>query len=108
MATDPARQTIDDVTRRRVSDLVREAVQRLNRELHYDSLRDPKRETPLFGGESSIDSLSLVSLVVELETRVEEEFGRDVVLADAGAMSSRRSPYRTVGSLTDLVLERLA
>lgn len=73
----------------------------------YDTLRDVSDHTPLFGGDDSIDSLSLVTLVATLEREVERTLGARVVLADERAMSQRRSPFRTAGSLVDFICERI-
>ena len=88
-------------------EIVRAAVEEINEDLDYDSLRDVSDDTPLFGGESGIDSLSLVALVVDVETQVEDRFGKRVTLADEKAMSMRNSPYRTAGALADFIVSRL-
>ena len=87
--------------------LVKAAIEELNEELDYDSLRDVTEATPLYGGDDSIDSLSLVALVVGLEQQVEKAFGKRISLADQKAVSMRHSPYRTAGSLVDLISARL-
>lgn len=76
-------------------------------ELGYAHLREPQAGTPLYGGESGIDSLSLVRLIVALEAAAQQTFGRSVTLADERAMSLRSSPFRTAGSLAGLLAERL-
>ena len=53
----------------------------------------------LFGRGGPLDSMGLVSLIIEVETAIEERFGVSVLLADERAMSKERSPFRTVGSL---------
>jgi acyl carrier protein len=58
-------------------------------------------ETVLVGKDAVLDSLGVVSLVVEIEQRVESEHGDSVTLANDKAMSQRNSPFRTVGVLTD-------
>jgi acyl carrier protein len=93
--------------RNKIFSLVEAAIRELNEELHYDSLVNVNEDTVIFGGEDGIDSLSLAALVVGLEVEVEEEFGRQVLLADERAMSMHNSPYRTIRSLSDLILERL-
>lgn len=93
--------------REKVLELVKNAVRELNEELEYDSLRDPSEDTSVFGGDDGIDSLSLVSLIVGLEREIGAVFGKPVMLADEKAMSMRNSPYRTVGSLADLVVGKL-
>jgi acyl carrier protein len=65
-------------------------------------------ETPLFGRYGILDSLGLVHLIVLLEDRLTDLFGVKLTLADDKALSEKRSPFRTVGSLTDYVVKRLA
>ncbi len=62
--------------------------------------------TLLFGKGALLDSLALVTLVVDLEQRLEEQFGLTLTLADDRAMSQRHSPFRSVGALVDY-LEQL-
>ena len=52
-----------------------------------------------------VDSLGVVSLVVEIEQRLEGEYDLAVTLASEKAMSQRSSPFRTVGVLVDYVCE---
>ena len=64
-------------------------------------------DTKLFGGEGPLDSMALVSLVVELEEFIEDEFGITIVLADEKAMSSRTSPFSRVRYLIDYINEKI-
>ena len=91
----------------RTLELVKSAVRDLSDELGYDSLREPSKDTVLFGGADGIDSLSLVQIVAEVERLAENQFAKRVVLADDRAMSRRTSPFRTVGTLAELLEERL-
>ena len=76
-------------------------------EIGYDELRAPIAETPLFGGDAGVDSLSLVRLVAAIERAAEVRFGKNIVLADEKAMSMRNSPFRTAGALAELLYARL-
>jgi len=58
-------------------------------------------DTVLVGNDAVIDSLGAVSLIVEIEQRLESGHGVSVTLANDKAMSARISPFRTVGVLTD-------
>jgi acyl carrier protein len=87
--------------------LVKAAIEELNEELEYETLENISDTTPVFGGDDGIDSLSLVRLVVELEGAVEQQFNVHVALADEKAMSMRNSPYRSVGSLVNLIVDRV-
>jgi acyl carrier protein len=59
--------------------------------------------TSLIGRGSLLDSLGLVTLIVDLEQRLEDEYGISLTLADERAMSQKNSPFRTVRSLADYV-----
>ncbi len=61
-------------------------------------------DTALFGRGGWLDSMGLVTLVVEVEQLLAERFGLQVTLADDRAMSQRSSPFRTVGTLVAYIL----
>ena len=61
----------------------------------------------LFGGESLLDSLGLVSLIVQIEEQIEDKYVLSVVLADEKAMSRRTSPFAKVSYLVDYIFEIL-
>jgi acyl carrier protein len=61
--------------------------------------------TSLIGREAVLDSMGLVNLIVEIEQRLEEDYDIVVVLADDRAMSQRKSPFRSVQTLTDYICE---
>ncbi len=63
--------------------------------------------TPIFGRESNLDSLSLVTLLVSIEQKIEDHFKRNITIADEKALSLKNSPFKTVGSLNDYLKERL-
>lgn len=62
-------------------------------------------ETVLFGPGARLDSMGLVTLVVDVEQQLQASFGWTVTLADDRAMSQRHSPFRTVGTLRDYALQ---
>ena len=61
--------------------------------------------TKLFGAGSLIDSLTLVSFIVELETVFSTEFDKEIVLTDDRAMMRERSPFESVDELADYIVE---
>ena len=90
-----------------VLQLVLKTVSEEAEDIGYDELRSPTAETPLFGGDAGVDSLSLVRLVAAVERAAQVRFGKNIVLADERAMSMRNSPFRTAGALADLLYLRL-
>jgi hypothetical protein len=61
-------------------------------------------ETTLVGPGAAVDSVGLVSLIVDVEQRLEADHGVSVTLASDRAMSQRSSPFRTAGILADHIL----
>jgi len=93
--------------RNQVFKIIESTVTEMNEELDYDSLREVNDDTPLFGGEDGVDSLSLVSIIISIESGIFNELDKSVTLADEKAMSMHNSPYRTVGALLDFTMQRL-
>lgn len=94
--------------------IAREAVLALVKQALIDALAEKGKappadlgpDTEVFGGGALLDSLGLVTMVMELETRLEEEHGVSVVLASDKAMSRRSSPFRTLGALVDYIVQQ--
>jgi acyl carrier protein len=61
-------------------------------------------ETVIVGPEAVIDSIGVVSLIVDIEQRLEMDHQVSVTLANDRAMSQRSSPFRTPAVLTDHIL----
>jgi hypothetical protein len=61
----------------------------------------------IYGPGGSLDSLGLVNFLADLEYRLADAFGRELVLASEKAMSRSRSPFRDAHSLADYVVELL-
>jgi acyl carrier protein len=64
--------------------------------------------TRLVGGSALLDSAAVVSLIVEIEQRVDDQYGVAITIADERALSQERSPFRTVGTLADYVVRLCA
>ncbi|HLH34435.1 MAG TPA: acyl carrier protein [Alloacidobacterium sp.] len=79
----------------------------------YDELAPPVEGAPpatestrLFGG--ALDSVNVVTLIVEVEEQIAERCGASITIADDHAMSRQRSPFRTIGSLAEYVQDLMA
>jgi len=60
--------------------------------------------TCLFGAQGFLDSLRLISVVLDTEQEINDNYNLAISLADNPAVSRERSPYRSVGSLADYIL----
>jgi hypothetical protein len=61
-------------------------------------------ETRLFGPEAVLDSLSLVSVIVDIEAAISAASGREISLTDDRAMSQTMSPFSDINTLTNYIL----
>ena len=93
--------------RQQALDIISGEIAELNKQLDYETLENVTEHTEIYGGNDSIDSLSLVMLVTAVETKVNADFDAQVLLASEKAMSMRNSPYRSVGALIDFIQQEL-
>jgi acyl carrier protein len=71
---------------------------------HFEQMGSDQRvptrtDTVLFGADAVLDSLGLVNVVVAVEEKLLETYGRDIWLTDERALIQAESPYRTVETL---------
>lgn len=83
----------------RIFEIIASAVRDIGEEMEIESLQQVNEKTKLFGSGGALDSLSLVSLIADVEEKIVDTFERSIVLADERAMSQRTSPFRDVESL---------
>jgi len=62
-------------------------------------------DTVLFGTNSSLDSLSLVSVIVDLESTFSLDYDLNISLTDDRAMMREKSPFDSVASLVEYIDE---
>lgn len=65
-------------------------------------------ETLLFGRDGLLDSVALVSFILDVEEAVRQAYGVNITLADERAMSQTRSPFRRVASLANYTVQLVA
>jgi acyl carrier protein len=98
---------MNKINRELISKIVFESVKNFQNEVEYIIDLNSQEDTRLFGGNSQLDSISLVTLIVIIEEKIESEFGDTILLADEKAMSRRTSPFAKIGSLIDYIYDLL-
>ena len=93
------------ITGREVEAIIFAALGAQNAERAPDDQIEISEKTPLFAAGSRLDSLQFVSLITDVEVALNTEYGREVSLADDRALERAESPYTTVATLRDYVLE---
>lgn len=93
------------MTKQEITVIVINQVEQLNETFPEVQKITVNENTVLFGNGSSIDSLSLVSVIVDLEMLFSDEHGFDISLTDDRAMTREISPFDSVTSLVDYIFE---
>jgi acyl carrier protein len=91
--------------RQELIQLLIESVSDYFKEQSIDS--EVNESTPLFGSASQLDSMGLVHVIVDIESRLREH-NINVSLISEQAMSQRNSPFRTISTLADFILTQVA
>jgi acyl carrier protein len=91
----------------RIQQAVYRAVDELNKQLPKGISVNKSPDAVLYGKTGKLESIDVVTLIMEVEDQIKAEFGKSITIADDRAMSQENSPFLTVGSLTDYVAELL-
>lgn len=94
-------------TRDTVLDVVYQALNALNSELADGDKVEVNEKLKLFGSDASLDSLALVSVIVDVESAISDTFHLPISLTDDRAVSREISPFADVKSLVDYIMELL-
>ncbi len=95
------------INKQAVLEIIFATIDEMNETTSADDKLEKSPETHLFGRQGRLDSLGLVNFVVSLEQNIAEEFGVAVTLADEKALSRETSPFLTVDTLSDYIVEQL-
>lgn len=93
------------MNKEQVLEIVIENVKNLVETFPIDQQFNITEQTALFANGSSIDSLSLVTVIVDLETVFATDYNKEISLTDDRAMTRSISPFETVNSLVDYIVE---
>ncbi len=85
-----------------IQDVVLSALRNANLARKADAQLDVSPQAPVFGPGSPLDSLGLVSLLIDIEEAMQDR-GVEITLGDARAMSQTKSPFRSVPALVQYI-----
>ena len=88
-----------------VDTIIFRALEALNAERDSEDQIAVSSATSLFGVDAALDSLEFVSLITDVEASLNLDHGLEISLADDRAMARQQSPYATVETLRDYILE---
>ena len=91
----------------RVEKVIRSSIEQVNVGRAPDQQVSPDLSTFLAKPRGALDSLSIVELMVNLETGLEDEFGIIVSLAEVAGTPEGHDMFLTVESLTAALLQQV-
>ena len=91
----------------RISKAVFSAVDELNTQLPAGVSVEKSLDAPLYGARGKLESLDFVTLIMEVEEKINAEFGTDITIADENLLSKAKSPFSTLRTLIEYLEESL-
>jgi len=92
------------INKEEVLGVILRALQSLNDELSLEERFEAGPNTSLFGPNATLDSLALVSVIVDVEGDISSLLGRSISLTDDRAMSQEISPFDDVQTLLNYIM----
>ena len=92
----------------RIAKAVYDAVDELNEQLPSGVHVDKALDAPLYGAKGKLESLDFVTLIMEVEEKINAEFGTDITIADENLLSKEKSPFSNLETLIEYLHELLA
>lgn len=89
-----------------IFNIVLQSVQEIlaeNEDLETIPTDELNEDTHLLGQAAILDSLSLVSAIVNIEQNLNEEMGYNITIADERAMTQKNSPFKNIGTLVEYI-----
>tara|TARA_B100002051_G_C16640855_1_gene588538 strand:+ start:337 stop:636 length:300 start_codon:yes stop_codon:yes gene_type:complete len=91
-----------------INKIIVDTINEFNKDLDEKSKISTNPKKKLYGEQSNLDSLGLVSFIVGLEQNIEEAFNTTISLADEKAMSQKNNPYESIQNLKNYIQKLLS
>ena len=87
----------------KIMKIILDTVQEYNKDLNKNDHISSDLDLPIYGGQTNLDSIGLVSFIVSLEQNLEDALNKTISLADERAMSQKNNPYASLNSLCEYI-----
>src|ERR1700694_3272906 len=91
----------------RIRTAVFSAVDELNGQLPAGVSVEKSLDAPLYGAGGKLESLDFVTLIMEVEEKINAEFDTEITIADENLLSKQKSPFSTLRTLIEYLKELL-
>ena len=89
----------------KIYEIIKEAVAELNEQLEEKRKIEFSDDVRLIGRAAAVDSMDFVALITIIEELVADKLGKSIRIVSDRAFSMERSPFQSIGTLTDFVTE---
>jgi hypothetical protein len=96
-----------EILREKMTQVVLDSLAELNEQFKPEQRLPMALSTALYGSSSTLTSTDLVSFIVGVEQRLEEQHQIHLTIVDDRALARKSSPFRSVESLVTYICERL-
>jgi hypothetical protein len=96
------------VEKQAIVDMMTEVLQQTLDSHRLDEGGDAVQATadlPLIGEHAAVASMALVSFIADVESTLMDSYNLTITLVSERALSRKKSPFRTIDTLADYVLE---
>jgi acyl carrier protein len=86
-----------------INNIIHDSIKEINEDLELEELENISDDTKIF---ELIDSLGTLDLVIELENRLQSQFGKYIQVANESTMDSEKTDFKTVATLREYLLKK--
>ena len=83
-----------------IREIILESLNEVNKELKNVEFFDIKNETLIF---DNMDSMAVLELIIEIENKLQMQYGKFIQIADDTIMDEVKTPFKTLSSLIEFV-----
>ena len=83
-----------------IREIILESLEEVNKELKSVEFFDIKNETLIF---DNMDSMAVLELIIEIENKLQMQYGKFIQIADDTIMDEVQTPFKTLSSLIEFV-----
>lgn len=88
-------------------DIISQSIESFNQMVEPSQQIKNSGDTVIFGSGSNLDSLGFVNFIVTIESEVDSKLNKTIFIVDEHALEMAENPFRTIGSLKNLLVEKL-
>lgn len=92
-----------EITRDKIIEVLYASITELNEQRGKDEQLAKTPQTPLLGDGAGLDSLGFVNFVALVEEKVQDRFGKSLMLSDATDKPGVRDPFASVSTLAEYI-----